>query len=443
MSQIATSTALDSSYNDAGSLTSSTGSSELDQEAFLTLLITQFQYQDPLNPMEDKEFIAQLAQFTALEQSMEMNEKMDQLIQSTDYQTTISISSYIGKEVSARGYGISKEGGNVSLVQYAGDQEMAACSVNILDSNNSVIATVDIGAKASGAHDFYWDGKTSTGAEAPDGVYTVAFSAVNSNGEQVFVDTSVSGRVTGTTFYNGEYYLRLSDGRSVTLSNVREVVEAGVTVNGETIVGSDDDNFIEGSEGSDKIDAKGGNDIIVYDPIDESVDGGSGFDFLIAEGDVNENATNYEAIIRGTDAADINSMSALKGLGLTFTSDGSKIDISAPSWTENWEDAGNNQWSYKGDKLITIEIMEGYSEAETVADATPETDTSTISNGTETGNNPVGELSETSSADFNNELNQVLNGQVEEAATNAAEKVTRGMAEQAPDKIAGFVSNIL
>jgi len=48
-------------------------SSELDKNAFLTLLITQMKYQDPLNPTEDKEFLAQMAQFTSLEQMQNMN----------------------------------------------------------------------------------------------------------------------------------------------------------------------------------------------------------------------------------------------------------------------------------------------------------------------------------------------------------------------------------
>lgn len=56
-----------------GYSSSNASKTELDKNAFLSLLITQMQYQDPLNPVEDKEFLAQMAQFTALEQMQNMN----------------------------------------------------------------------------------------------------------------------------------------------------------------------------------------------------------------------------------------------------------------------------------------------------------------------------------------------------------------------------------
>ena len=160
-------TALDSAYNSSGSTTKTTGKSELDRDAFLMLLVTQFQYQDPLNPMEDKEFIAQLAQFSALEQSMQMNESITSLTEEVARQTSINITNYIGKEVSARGYGISKSGSDVSVIQFAGAEEMASCSINILDASGTIVRTVNLGSQSSGIHDFVWDGIKTVGSEAP------------------------------------------------------------------------------------------------------------------------------------------------------------------------------------------------------------------------------------------------------------------------------------
>ncbi|MCL2461138.1 MAG: flagellar biosynthesis protein FlgD [Defluviitaleaceae bacterium] len=51
-------------------------SNSLDKNAFLSLLITQLRYQDPLNPMDDTQFVAQMAQFTSLEQMQNMNKSI-------------------------------------------------------------------------------------------------------------------------------------------------------------------------------------------------------------------------------------------------------------------------------------------------------------------------------------------------------------------------------
>lgn len=360
MSSLSGSTALDSVYGNSGSTTSvSNDNSTLDKEAFLMLLVTQFQYQDPLNPMEDKEFIAQLAQFSALEQSMQTNENITQLMNLTAQQTSIHITNYIGKEVSARGYGISKEGENVSLIQFAGSEEMASCVINILDASNNIVRTVDLGSQAAGIHDFVWDGRKSDGSEAPDGTYTVSLSGKNAKGEPVYIDTSVSGRVTGTSSYNGEYYLSLTGGRMVLLSNVREVLESASASAkpGKEYIGTEGNDYLEGEEGAaDTISAGAGNDIILYDSFDKIVDGGEGFDFLLADGDLQNNYKNIEAVIRGADAKSIQSYNALTSLGITIN-DG-KLDMTSAGWKNNWQSAGTNQWSYTGGKKLTIEVLD-------------------------------------------------------------------------------------
>lgn len=215
------------------------GKSEMGKEDFLKLLVTQFKYQDPLNPMEDKEFIAQLAQFSALEQQMSTNEKMESLLNLQTQQQMISAASFIGKEVSARGYGVSVKGDTISNIQYAINEEMVKGYVNIFDASNQLITTVQLDSKAPGIHDFDWDGLLPNGNKVPDGVYTVNIAGQNAAGAPVLIDTSVSGKVEAVTMYQGEQLLRLSDGRLVALSNVREVVQPKTVEPGDETEGSD------------------------------------------------------------------------------------------------------------------------------------------------------------------------------------------------------------
>ncbi|MDG5788186.1 flagellar hook assembly protein FlgD [Evansella sp. AB-P1] len=72
---------------------------ELDKDAFLRLLVAQLQNQDPLNPMEDTEFISQMAQFTSLEQMTNMNKSLEKFIEQQQQNHFVSHSELIGKKV--------------------------------------------------------------------------------------------------------------------------------------------------------------------------------------------------------------------------------------------------------------------------------------------------------------------------------------------------------
>lgn len=73
--------------------------SKLDKNDFLKILMTQLQNQDPMNPMQDKEFISQMTSFSSLEQMMNVAEAMDKLSQSQSFAPMVKYSSLIGKEV--------------------------------------------------------------------------------------------------------------------------------------------------------------------------------------------------------------------------------------------------------------------------------------------------------------------------------------------------------
>lgn len=76
-----------------------TPSPELGKDEFLKILMAQLQYQDPLNPMDDREFIAQMTTFSSLEQMMNMSESMDRLVQNQLISPVIRYSHMIDKEV--------------------------------------------------------------------------------------------------------------------------------------------------------------------------------------------------------------------------------------------------------------------------------------------------------------------------------------------------------
>ena len=76
-----------------------TGSNELGKDAFLKILITQLQNQDPTQPMDDKEFIAQMAQFSSLEQMQNMTAAMEKLLESQQQTQLMNYTTFVGKDI--------------------------------------------------------------------------------------------------------------------------------------------------------------------------------------------------------------------------------------------------------------------------------------------------------------------------------------------------------
>lgn len=86
-------------YSNYRKPTKQTGNSELGKDAFLQLLITQLQHQDPTNPMDDREFISQMAQFSSLEQMQNMTKAMESLLASQQQTQMMNYATFVGKEV--------------------------------------------------------------------------------------------------------------------------------------------------------------------------------------------------------------------------------------------------------------------------------------------------------------------------------------------------------
>jgi len=204
----------------------------LGKSDFLLLLVTQFKHQDPLNPMDDKEFVAQLAQFSSLEQLMNMNESMDNLTAATKEQQLMNAANYIGKNVAASGNSIAKaEDGGISSFFWAIGEDMAKGSLYVYDQNMNQVYGENLSGRAAGTYSFDWDGKNYEGRDVLPGVYYIRLSIEDASGQPMLSDTAVTGRVTGVTTDNGETYLRLEDGRLIALKNVREIAAPPATDN--------------------------------------------------------------------------------------------------------------------------------------------------------------------------------------------------------------------
>jgi len=231
---------LNSTYD--STLEDDTASSELDEDAFLELLLTQLEWQDPMDPVDDTEMVAQLAEFTQLSSLEELNEQMDDTLSLLANQLYISATGYVGKEIEAYGSSVSKEGDVISTVTYTLAGDAATVTAHILDTDGNIVNSVELGEISAGSYSYVWDGTDSDGNEADDGTYAIAFVAYDSNDDSVSVSCQVSGTVCSVYVEDGTTYLETVDGRIVAASNVSKVVDT------ELIAESDDDDDSDDSD---------------------------------------------------------------------------------------------------------------------------------------------------------------------------------------------------
>jgi len=224
---------INSTY-DSTLASSTTASTELGRDEFLQLLIAQLEWQDPLDPMDDTEMVSQLAQFTSLEEMEAMNESLDSVASLLSTQVGMSAVGYMGKEVEAIGSAMSKDGDFISTVTFTLPEESALTYAHVINEDGDIVASVALGSLSSGDHAFVWDGFDTSGDEADDGQYAIAFTAEDDNGESLTVTTQVSGVVTSIYQENGSTMLGLSDGRAVNLLNVGKVVDTSLTTTEES-----------------------------------------------------------------------------------------------------------------------------------------------------------------------------------------------------------------
>lgn len=88
--------AVDGTGSSTTSQTSSTSKTSVDYESFLKLLVAELKNQDPTKPMESTDFVAQLATFSQVEQSLQTNTKLDEILQSS---ALTQADSLIGREI--------------------------------------------------------------------------------------------------------------------------------------------------------------------------------------------------------------------------------------------------------------------------------------------------------------------------------------------------------
>jgi flagellar basal-body rod modification protein FlgD len=196
----------------------------LGKDDFLTLLITQLQNQDPLDPTDSVEYTAQLAQFSSLEQLSNVNQNLEYLQM---YQASINNAqavSFIGKAVTALGNDIQISEGSAEACEFHLAADASGVTINIYNEAGDLVKTIEEGSMDGGRQSVQWDGTDQNGNPMTDGDYTFEVMAVDADELEVEAITYSTGIVSGVSFSEGTTYFMVDD-QEIPIADIIEVNE--------------------------------------------------------------------------------------------------------------------------------------------------------------------------------------------------------------------------
>lgn len=191
-------------------------------DTFLVLLTAQLQNQDPLSPMDSTEFTQQLVQYSQVEQQIRTNEQLESLVEQYRAASTGAALSYLGKDAIIEADDTYLAGGQANWA-YELPTTADALTLRVVDANGRTVYTTTTAARGQGEHLFTWDGATSDGGTAPDGVYTLEVQAEN-NGEDLNETIRVRETILGVDF-SGDTPVVITPSGSRDFDLIRSVLE--------------------------------------------------------------------------------------------------------------------------------------------------------------------------------------------------------------------------
>ena len=214
----------------SGTSTSTTdrisGLNELGKDDFLKLFVTRLANQDPLEPIKDEQFIAQLAQFTTLEQMYNMNDNLKNslnwsLLLSQTINNTMA-TSLLGREVEVNASQVSLNDSGSTAINYDLEKGADHVLIKITDDSGTLIRSLSGDGLAAGPHEIDWDGIDAQGNRAPAGIYNIEVTAEDGDGNEVNASSFFKGEVKGVRYVDGNAMLMIGNAL-VSLGDVIQV----------------------------------------------------------------------------------------------------------------------------------------------------------------------------------------------------------------------------
>ena len=209
-------------------------SNELGRDAFLKLMLTQMENQDPTNPTKNEDMVAQMAQFSQVENMEELNDSFANLSNSLLSGQALQATSLVGRSVSAPSSTAFLQSNGVVSGSVVLPQSTSDMSVKIYSEAGELLETVALGSQTEGEVLFRWDGmnfevngelldwKSQVEDGRPAGEYKFEVTAAQ-DGKPTKLDTALSANVNSVTVgEDGKLTLNLAGIGSVSIDDIKQ-----------------------------------------------------------------------------------------------------------------------------------------------------------------------------------------------------------------------------
>jgi flagellar basal-body rod modification protein FlgD len=190
-------------------------------ETFLTLLTAQLKNQDPLSPLDSKDFTNQLVQFSGVEQQLKTNDLLSSLTENTKLSAGATAVAYLGKEATASTSVATIPAGGNATWNYEIPRAAQSVSLRVLDSSGRVVATAT-GEITRGEKAFQWDGKDQSGRPVGAGTYRLEINATGADGQNIPGSISRRGIISAVDLSGSTPSVTIA-GASVPLSSIIKI----------------------------------------------------------------------------------------------------------------------------------------------------------------------------------------------------------------------------
>jgi flagellar basal-body rod modification protein FlgD len=199
-------------------------SGTMTQADFLKLMTAQLQAQDPTNPVDNSQFVSQMAQFSTLSATQQLDTDLQSFSSNMNaaVQTSqvLSSSNLVNRSVLVPASSVSFDGSD-AVKGAVNVTSTGPVTVQVQDASGNVLRTMSLGTQGAGLSQFTWDGKDDSGNVLPAGSYTLAASSGSTT-----LNTYVAGTVTGVGYGGSSLgtYLQVSGVGGVSLSQVAQIL---------------------------------------------------------------------------------------------------------------------------------------------------------------------------------------------------------------------------